>query len=61
MSLTLGTSQATVMVRLVDLRAIVLLVGSLCMESVDDKVIVSTLNNIGLNLTVLPNEYLHML
>lgn len=35
--------------------------GSLSVESADDKVIVSTLKNNGLNLATLPKEYLHTL
>lgn len=60
-SLAPGKSQVAKLVRSLDLRTIVLLEGSLSAESVDDKVIVSTLNNIGLNIATLPNEYLHVL
>jgi len=49
------------MVRSLDLWAIMLLDGSLSMEEADDKVVISFLRNISLNLTVLPNEYLHTL
>lgn len=49
------------MVRSVDLRAVALPEGSLSAESADDKVIVSTLKNNGLNLATLPKEYLHTL
>lgn len=49
------------MVKSVDLRVVALLEGSLSVESNDDKVIVSTLKNIGLNLAALPNKYLHTL
>jgi len=60
-SLAPGISQATRMVRSVDLQAVMLREGSLSVESTNDKVIMSTLKNIGLNLVVLPNEYLHIL
>lgn len=55
------TGQATKMVRSTDLQAVTLPKGSQSTKSADDKVIVSTLKNIVLNLTALPNEYLHML
>jgi len=60
-SLVLGTSQYAGLVRTVDIRTVALPEGSLSAESVDDKIIVSTLKNIGLNITVLLNEYLHTL
>lgn len=49
------------MVQSLDLQAVMLPDGSLSMEEVDDKFIVSSLKNIELNLATLPNEYLHML
>ena len=60
-SLALGTSQAVKLVKTVDLRTIALPEGSLSADSVDDKVIMSTLKNISLHLLPLPNEYLHTL
>lgn len=60
-SLAPRKSQATKIVRKMDLQEVVLLEGSLSAESTDEKVIISALNNIGLNIPVLPNEYLHAL
>lgn len=55
------TSQVAEMVKSIDLWAVALLEGSLSAEATDDRVIIISLKNIGLNLTTLPNEYLHML
>lgn len=60
-SLASGTSQATEMVRSLDLQVFTLLEGSLSMEEIYDKVIVGSLKNIRLNLDALHNEYLHTL
>jgi len=60
-SLAPGTSQAVEMVYSVDLRSVMLPEGSLSTEVADDKIIVSSLKNIDLNLTMLPNKYLHTL
>lgn len=43
------------------LRTVTLPEGSLSVESANDKIIISTLKNIGLNIAMLPNEYLHVL
>jgi len=56
-----GTTQAVEMVRSLDLQEIALVDGALSAEVVVDKAIVSSLKNIGLNLAVLPNEFLHTL
>lgn len=60
-SLAPGKSQAVELVRIVDLKIVMLPKGSLSIELVDDKIIVSTLKNIDLNIAMLPNEYLHVL
>lgn len=60
-SLAPRINQDAKMVRSIDLRVVMLLEDSLSMELVDDKVIMSNLKNIGLNLIVLPNKYLHTL
>jgi len=44
-----------------DIRTVMLPEGSLSIKSVDDKIIVSTLKNIDLNIAMLLNEYLHAL
>lgn len=53
--LALRTSQATELVRTLDLRTITLVDGSLHAESVDDRIILSTIKNIALNIAVLFN------
>jgi len=60
-SLALGMSQAAKLVRIVDLRTVALLEGSLSTKLVDDKIIISTLKNIILNNAALPNEFFHVL
>jgi len=42
-----------------DLRSIVLLEGSLHVKSADERVILSTLKDVALNIATLPNEFLH--
>lgn len=44
-----------------ELQTIALLEGSLSAKSDDDKIIISTLKNIDLNIATLPNEFLHAL
>lgn len=44
-----------------DLWAVALPDGALSVEAKDDKAIVSTLGNVGLNLAMLPGEFLHTL
>jgi len=61
MTLALGTCQVAKLVRTMDLRIIALPEGSLSAESTDDKIIISTLKNISLNIAALPNEFLHAL
>jgi len=60
-SLAPGTSQAAELVRTVDLRTIALPEGSLSIELVNDKIIISTLKNISQNIATIPNEFLHAL
>lgn len=60
-SLVLGMSHATELVRTLDIHTVALIEGSLHEESVDDLIILSTFKNIGLNITMLPNELLHAL
>ena len=60
-SLAPGTSQATELVRTLGLRTIAFLDGSLRVESTNDRIILITLKNIGLNIAMLPNEILHAL
>lgn len=61
MILAPGTSHATELVRIVDLRTIALRKGSLSVESPHDKIIITTLKKIVLNIVSLPNEFLHAL
>jgi len=49
------------MVWSLDLQAVALSDGDLSMEAAVDKAIVNSLKNIGLNLIVLPREFLHTL
>lgn len=44
-----------------ELRIVSLPEGSLSTESFDDKIIISTLRNISLNIVVLHNEFIHAL
>jgi len=60
-SLAPATSQAAELVRTLDLRTISLLEGSLHVESSDDRIILSTLKIIGMNIEALPNEILHVM
>jgi len=60
-NLTPETSQATKLVRILELRNISLPDGSMRTESIDDHIILSTFKNIGLNIAVLYNETLHVL
>jgi len=49
------------MVQSMDLRVVTLPDGSLSMDMVGGKAIVSTLKNVGLSLATLPSEFLHTL
>lgn len=56
-----GTNHTIDMVQSLHLQAVALPNASLGTEAADDKVIISSLNNVGLNLTMLPNGFLHTL
>jgi len=60
-SLALGTSQATELVRTLDLQTIAFPYGSLHTETIDYRIILSTIKNIGLNIVALSNKTLHAL
>jgi len=59
--LTLGTSQATELVRTLDLRTILFPDGSIRVESAEDHIILITIKDLGLNIEALSNETLHAL
>jgi len=61
MNLAPGTIQAAELIQTLDLRIIALPEGSLSIESDDEKIMISTLKNIGLNIGKIPNEFLHSL
>lgn len=56
-----GTSQAVELVQIAEIRSVALSEGAPCMELVDGRFILSTLNDVALNIVVLPNEFLHAL
>lgn len=60
-SLAPRMSQATDLVRTLDLRTITFPYGSLCVDFIDDIIILSTIKNIGLNIAALSNKTLHAL
>lgn len=59
MSMAPMISQVAMLVITMDLRIYVLLQQPLNTKSTEDKIIISTLNNIDLNITVLSNGFLH--
>lgn len=60
-NLTIVTSEATWMLHARDSRVIMLLEGALTTKIEADRLTVSTLKEVGLNLAVLPGEALHLL
>jgi len=60
-SLTIGTSEATKMLRAKVSNAKVMLDGAPTTENEADRPIVSTLKGVGLNFVVIPSEVLHLL
>ena len=61
MSLTQGSSIVVELERTLDLRVITLPKGSVHVESYEDRTVIITVNDMGLNLATLPLQTIHAL